>query len=302
VTMVETGAHTGIFEGTTKTGELPAGALATDNAIDHNPLMAIDRDLKSFWMSDPDGATPKQLTVDMKDLRIATRVRLSTPDVTKNAPVRGDLYGSQDGEFWFRIASHPERPPAAPVSGVYGKMSQRVYGGNLTGYTTWQQVADFTKNAKPVVEGEVEHLQFVWKEADENYNKPYAVVWSGKFVQPRDGAVRIQINAATTALAIDNREELQLGPGGRTVDLWLDAGTHDLALFAAHADGKLPVEALLARSDLNNAQVQLGPFRPLDFDLESTAARRFGQSEQEVGEIRPAKGKRPGLHRWLGRA
>src|SRR5204863_3873624 len=85
-----------------------------------NPLMAIDRDLKSYWMSDPDGATPKQLTVDMKDLRIATRVRLSTPDVTKNAPVRGDLYGSQDGEFWFRIASHPERPAAAPVSGVYG--------------------------------------------------------------------------------------------------------------------------------------------------------------------------------------
>lgn len=283
VTLLETGSHTGVFEGTSKTGELPAGALASDNAIDHNPLMAIDRDFKTFWMSDPDGATPKQLTVDMKDLRIATRVRISTPDVSKNAPVRGDLYGSQDGEFWFRIASHPERPPAAPVTGVYGKMSQRVYAGNLTGYTTWQQVADFSKNAKPIAESESEHLQFVWKEEDENYNKPFAVIWNGKFVQPRDGAVRIQVNAATTALAIDNREELQLGPGGRTVDLWLDAGTHDLAIFAAHADGKLPVEALLARSDLNNAQVQLGPFRPLDFDLESAAAKKRAASAPMTG-------------------
>ena len=66
---METGPHTGIFEGTAKTGELPAGALASDTAIDHSPLMAIDQDPKTSWLSEPDGATPKWLSVDMKDLR-----------------------------------------------------------------------------------------------------------------------------------------------------------------------------------------------------------------------------------------
>ena len=98
-------------KGTAKTGELPAGALASDTAIDHSPLMAIDQDPKTFWLSEPDGATPKWLAVDMKDLRKVARVRIATPDATKQSPVRGELLGSQDGRFWFRIASHPERPP-----------------------------------------------------------------------------------------------------------------------------------------------------------------------------------------------
>ena len=60
--LTETGPHTGVFEGTAKTGELPAGALATNTAIDHNPLMAIDKDRKTAWLSEPDGVTPKILS------------------------------------------------------------------------------------------------------------------------------------------------------------------------------------------------------------------------------------------------
>src|SRR4029079_1819671 len=77
-TIVETGPHTGVFEGSVKTGELPAGALASDAAIDHNALMTIDRDPKTYWSSLPDGATPKSLTIDMKDLRNVARVKLTS--------------------------------------------------------------------------------------------------------------------------------------------------------------------------------------------------------------------------------
>ena len=77
--LTETDAHSGVFEGTAQTGELPAGALASDTAIEHSPLMAIDQDKNTFWLSEPDGATPKSLTIDMKDLKLVSRLRVSTP-------------------------------------------------------------------------------------------------------------------------------------------------------------------------------------------------------------------------------
>ena len=48
VPLTETGPHTGLFEGLASTGELPAGALASDTAIDHNPLMANSYD-RAVW-------------------------------------------------------------------------------------------------------------------------------------------------------------------------------------------------------------------------------------------------------------
>ena len=53
--LTETGAHTGVFEGSITTAELPAGALASDSSIGHSPLMAIDRDPETAWVSEPDG-------------------------------------------------------------------------------------------------------------------------------------------------------------------------------------------------------------------------------------------------------
>ena len=84
--LKETGPHTGVFEGQVRTGELPAGALATDMAIDHSPLMAIDRDPATFWMSEPDGAAPKALSVDMKDLKSVSRslLRIQEPSSQVN--------------------------------------------------------------------------------------------------------------------------------------------------------------------------------------------------------------------------
>ena len=68
VQLEETGPHTGEFRAAIATSELPAGASASDSAIDHNPLMAIDHSRESYWQSEPDGLTPKTLTVDMKQL------------------------------------------------------------------------------------------------------------------------------------------------------------------------------------------------------------------------------------------
>jgi len=99
VELTETEPHSGVFEGIAKSGELPAGALASDTAIDHNPLMAIDQDPATYWQSEPDGATPKMLTVDMKDLRTITRAKFFVPQSKDNKPIRAELQASYDGEF-----------------------------------------------------------------------------------------------------------------------------------------------------------------------------------------------------------
>ena len=63
--------------------------------------MAIDQDKSTFWLSEPDGATPKSLTIDMKDLKRVSRIKISTPEAERRAFVRGQLLGSNDGRFWF---------------------------------------------------------------------------------------------------------------------------------------------------------------------------------------------------------
>ncbi len=271
VALQETGPHTGIFEGTAKTGDLPAGALASDTAIDHSALMAIDRDPKTFWMSEPDGATPKWLTIDMKDLRSVSRTKLVTPDTAKHAPVRGDLLGSQDGQFWFRIASHPEREPAPALAAEYGQMTRRVYAGNHTDFTTWEQVVALNKNGKPFDDAAAENLLWQRPAEGDTAAAPFTVLWQGKLVQTKNGAVRIAVKGGKTALLVDGILELPVGPGGRNVDLWLSAGTHNVAIFAASAAGASPVEAQLARANLTSEEVVVLPFRSADFDLTKVA-------------------------------
>lgn len=274
VKLKETGPHTGIFEAVAASGELPAGALASDTAIDHSPLMAIDQDPKTFWMSQPDGAAPKTLSIDMKDLKEVNRVKFSSPAGDSRQAIRGELFGSQDGEFWFRIYSHPERPAPAPLAAEYGPMVRRVYNGDFTSYTTWDQVAALSKNAKPIEEGPAEQLTWKRPEDSENPAARFGVLFQGLFVQPRDGAVRFQVQGNKTGLVIDGKPELPIGPGNRTVDVWLSAGAHQLAIFACSANGAQPVEAQLVRSSLEQSQIVLTPFRAADFDLKHPAAAK----------------------------
>src|SRR5690606_24642410 len=101
----------------------------------------------------------------------------------------------------------------------------RVYAGNFTRYESWQQVVDLTKNAKPVEEpAEVTELNWSRVPEGEDDPKNFGVVWHGKFVQPREGAVRFGVTGNVTALTINGQLELELGPGGRTCDVHLAAG------------------------------------------------------------------------------
>ena len=273
-TLTETGPHTGIFEGTAVTGELPAGALATDTAIEHSPLMAIDKSVDSFWLSEPDGATPKFLSVDMKDLKQVSKVNISTPNPASQAPVRAELQGSEDGRFWFRIASNPPEAPQDAVSGEFGAMTARVYAGNYTPYSTWKQVVDLTKNTKPVSElKSVEELSWTLPADNEDAAKPFAVIWQGKFVQPRSGAVRFFVQGLTTACMVDGQVQLPVGGGNRQVDVWLDRGTHDLTIFSAAGAASQGVSAQRARADNNVADILPSPFRKADFDLDQPEAK-----------------------------
>ena len=76
-----------------------------------------------------------------------------------------------------------------------------------------------------------------------------------------------------TAVMVDGRLELPLGPTNRTVDVWLDRGTHDLTIFAATVAANQPIGATRAREDHNAQQVVLSPFRASDFDLTQPAAK-----------------------------
>ncbi len=295
VTMKETGPHTGVFESTANTGELPAGALASDHAIDHSPLMSIDRDRATFWASEPDGATPKSLTVDMKDLKHVGRVSVWTPDPANQSPVRGRLLGSHDGRFWYTLASNPERPPAADVQvepGKTGTVTQQVYDlGRSTpifkeGYAGWQQVVEMTKGRKPTGEwdGPVEAMKWALPSDHENAssNRYYAVIWRGKFVQPRDGAVRINIGGAFAAVAVDGQIEMPVTKSGGAVDIWMPRGLRDVTVFAVTTNATQGVTATRARENPNSAQVTLAAFRASDFDQDVPEAKVDGAAEKSA--------------------
>lgn len=276
VTLKETGPHTGIFEGSAETGELPAGALASDTSIDHSALMAIDKDPKSFWLSEPDGAAPKFLTVDMKDLRRISRAKFFTGEIAGKKPVRGELRLSYDGEFWFRAAGYPSLPEATPI-GEFGAMQYRVYTAATHDWNNWQSVVNLVKNGQPVKKGDVADGLLSIKrpqagEEESGLPKNFVAVWFGKFVQPRAGAVRFNVQGQTTALAVNSKLELNFGAGGRTTDVWLEKGTHDLVIFSTATPTMPEVFALRARADLNRQQVILSQFLTSDFDLTGFSA------------------------------
>ncbi len=273
VSLIETGPHDGVFEGTARTDELPAGALATDAAIEYGPLRAIDRDPNTYWLSEPDGVTPKTLTVDMKELNRVSRMRISTPSAERNAPVRGEIYGSNDGRFWFRLASNPARPAAEPVAGEYGQMTRRVYSGYYARYRKWDQVVALSKNTQPIDEAGTNELRWQRPQADEKSKRPFAVIWHGKLVQQRDGAARIAVQGELTAVTMDGRLELDIGPGNRSVDVWLERGAHDLTVFCAESRDSKRVGATFARASRDAAEVVMMPFRASDFDLQQSFAQ-----------------------------
>ena len=105
--LTENNPHSGVFEGTVPTAEMPAGATSNGAAIDHEPLLAIDHDTESFWMSEPDGEPGKWLAVDMKDVYPIETVEFDFGGQSENLPKRIRLLGSHDGQFEYVVARFP---------------------------------------------------------------------------------------------------------------------------------------------------------------------------------------------------
>ena len=264
--IVEKSQHGGVFSGTVSTGELPAGAGASDSALDHSPLMAIDHNEASAWRSEPDGAAPKSLSVDMKELRQVETITLTSPNAEQEAPVRMVMRGSHDGRYLYKLGEFPAPPPATAIDFGEAGMHLRTYkisAKALRENYTWEQIADIAKKIEPTAKSEVETLS--WTAPEESLDA-YFLIWSGGLVQERDGALRLSVSGRTTAIMVDGRLELAPGEGDRTLDLFLERGLHDLTVFSIATPKAKTAEALRARENRQSANVSLRPFTAADFD------------------------------------
>ena len=273
--LKETGSHSGIFEGTVETSDLPAGALATDTAIEHSPLMAIDKDSSTAWVSQPDGVTPKFLSVDLKELRTVTKGTFSTPNPEDQAPVRGRLQGSHDGRYWYPLAEHPQRPTLEKPAGDSRNMTRRVWHMKGGRYDEWKQVMRLT-GIEPHEKEEVTELSYATElpiDAEERRKKgadPCAVIFQGSFIQPRSGAVRLGLRGDRVAVIINGFPVQPLVTVQRQldVDVYLEAGIHDLFVFASTRDSaRRKIDITRSRENPNNSTVRLTRFVREDFDL-----------------------------------
>jgi TolA-binding protein len=262
----EESQHGAVFQGTVRTGELPAGAKASDSALDHSPLMAIDHDPKTSWRSEPDGAAPKSLSVDMKELRPVETITLTSPEAENETPVRMQVRGSHDGRFWFNLGEFPTPQPDARISFPTPEMRLRIYktpAKNLRETYTWAEIAELTKKLDPDDNQKVETLTWQMPETTED---AYFLLWSGPFVQERDGGLRFGVSGRTTAIMIDGKLELPIGEGGRTVDVFARCGVHELTVLSIAAPSIKTVEALRARENPQSSAVSMRPFTAADFD------------------------------------
>ncbi len=263
--VTERSAHGGVFVGAIRTGELPAGARASDTALDHSPLMAIDRRRETSWRSELDGTAPKTLTIDMKEPRTVESITLESPDPQREFPLEMSIDGSHDGRFWYRLAQFPplDAEPLPLPRG--GGMTRRIYESSkdkLPEKFAWKDVAKLLQAVDAKEESAVDELS--WEPPAEG-DKAYLVVWSGPFVQPRDGAVRFAAQGRHTALMFDGRLELPVGESGRTVDVFAKKGIHQLVVVSLVAAGDGAATASRARENRRSANVTLRPFVADDF-------------------------------------
>jgi TolA-binding protein len=266
IELTEEGNHGGVFVGTVRTGELPAGASASDSALDHNPLMAIDHDPQSAWRSVPDGTAPKSLSIDMKELRAVENITLTSPDPEKEAPVRMTVHGSHDGRFHYKLAEFPTPEPPAAIDFPEAEMNLRTYrlpAKDLAETYSWEQIAEIAKKLEP---DQMSQAEFLSWQAPEEGEDAFFLIWSGAFVQEREGAVRLSVSGKTTAILLNGRLELAPGEGGRSVDVFLERGLHDLTLFTIASPDLKTVEALRARENPQASGISLRPFVAADFD------------------------------------
>ncbi len=263
--ITETSSHGGVFQGTVRTGELPAGAKASDSALDHSPLLVIDHDPATAWRSEPDGAAPKSLSVDMKERRQVETVTLTSPEAENEAPVRMRARGSHDGRLWFDLAEFPAAPEVPRIEFPDEGMQLRTYkipAKDLRETYQWAEIVEAAKKIEPTAKTAVETISW---EAPEESEDAHFLIWHGPLVQERDGALRIGVSGRTTAIMLDGRLIMPPGEGGRTADVFASRGIHQLTVFSIAMPKEKSVEVLRARENPNAAEVRMLPFAAADF-------------------------------------
>ncbi|YCM44547.1 tetratricopeptide repeat protein [Verrucomicrobiaceae bacterium 227] len=267
----EESLHGGVFLGMARTGELPAGASASDSALDHSPLMAIDHSLDTAWRSEPDGAAPKSLSVDMKELRPTESMILTSPQSGQEAPVRMQVRGSHDGRFWFNLAQFPPAAETTPLKFKEEGMHLRIYktpAKNLREKYSWKEIADLVQKIEPTETKKIDTLSW---QAPKEGDDAYFLLWSGPFVQEREGAIRIEVTGRNTAVMFNGRLELPVGEGPQTIDIFAPRGIHDLTILTIASPEVKLVEARRARENRQSSTVTMRPFVTADFDPGSVA-------------------------------
>ncbi|MEN8783588.1 MAG: tetratricopeptide repeat protein [Akkermansiaceae bacterium] len=271
LTIDEESQHGGVFLGMSRTGELPAGAKASDSALDHSPLMAIDHSLDTAWRSEPDGAAPKSLSIDMKELRQTESIILTSPQAEEEAPVRMKIRGSHDGRFWFNLASFPSAKPSTPLKFPEAGMRLRIFktpAKNLKANYSWEDIAGLVQKVEPTEIKEVESLSW---QAPEEGTDAYFLLWSGPLIQERDSALRIEVAGRNTAVMLNGRLEMPIGEGDQSIDLFAPRGIHNLTILSIATPELKSVEAKLARENRQSSLVKIRPFTPEDFDTAAVA-------------------------------
>lgn len=268
--LSESDRHGGCFSGSIKTGELPAGASASDSAIDHNALMAIDHSKETYWRSEPDGAAPKSLTIDMKDVRPVRNIAFSSPESENEAPIRMHLRGSHDGRFWYSLGHFPTLSDQPRPKLEDGTMRLHIYemaAAQLKPNYTWQEVIDILGNKKAGHIIDCESLD--WTPPNKE-GKGYLLVWAGHFAQQREGGMRFEISGEQGAIMINGRLELAPLKSGGTCDIYAKAGLHELVAFAttrSSATGKNNTVGIKrGRENTQSAEVKLSAFGHEDFE------------------------------------
>ncbi|MCH2062280.1 MAG: tetratricopeptide repeat protein [Roseibacillus sp.] len=267
----EESRHGGVFSGTVRTGELPAGAQASDSALDHSPLMAIDHSRDTAWRSEPDGSAPKTLAIDLKELREVDTISLMSPDAEKEAPVRLRLRGSHDGRFWYTLARFPTPELDTPITFGGEEMTMRLYKtqkSKLLPSYTWKDIVSLVEKTKPDLEENVTRLS--WAPPAEG-EEAFLLVWSGRFFQERDGGMRFSVTGQHTGLMVDGRLELPMGEGGREADIYATAGFHSITVVSIVSAGGEAGGAVRARENAQSPSVTLRNFNAADFDLSRSA-------------------------------
>ncbi|BCX49279.1 hypothetical protein HAHE_31870 [Haloferula helveola] len=271
IDLTEESQHGGVFTGTVRTGELPAGAQATDSALDHNPLMAIDHSLETVWRSEPDGAAPKSLSVDLKELREVDAVVFTSPDAEAEAPVRMHLRGSHDGRFRYTLARFPTPEADPPIDFDDKSMTLRIYKtqkDKLRPSYSWQDIVGLAGKEEPTETKTVDTLS--WEPPAEGEDA-YFLIWTGPFLQERDGGMRFTVTGQQVALMVDGRLEMPMGEPEREADIFAKRGIHEIAAVAVVTAGGPGAAVLRARENPQSANVTLRPFGEADLSLEKAA-------------------------------